>query len=658
MNENFCKNAGRSFAPLHAVKATDAYLQNALEKEYRYLTSLRPEKLLYWFYRNAKLCPRANAGYGGGWESSLIGGHTLGHYLSALAQGSRNPGLTPTQRMRLQEIAENLVNELQRCQQNAEAAGARKGFLWGARMIDESDPEAQFHNVERARTNIVTQAWVPWYTLHKLLAGLYDVAVLTGNAAAKHVLLELSDWACARACKWSPSVRKNVLAVEYGGMNDILYAVYSLTGEEKYALGAHVFDEEQLFADIESERRDYLNGKHTNTTIPKVLGALNRYCTCHGRVIGGETVDAEFYKRVAEKFFDRVVSAHTYITGGNSEWEHFGKDGVLNASRTNCNCETCNSYNMLKLARRLFAITGKRKYLDYYETAYYNAILSSQNPQTGMTTYFQPMASGYFKVYSTPENSFWCCTGSGMESMTKLQDSIYFEEDGGVCVSLYLSSEYAGKTLSFVQEANMEQCDTARFRITEGRGRLRLRVPDWATEVALAHNGRRVCDAEAEGFLIADVTAGDVVELTLKKKITAFALPDGANVYALRYGPFVLSAELGRRNMTTSVTGVNVTVPDEYKRCAVKVPVYVLPAPSVADFMAAIDTRMKRNENGKFVLPLAEGELVYSVHYRQHGQRYSIYTEFAPVGEERLAETNDGTICDTRNPVKGNIKPN
>ncbi len=628
MKDCACERARRSFVGLHEVVLTDAYCANALEKEYAYLTAVDSDKLLYWFYRNAACTPRAEQGYGGGWESALIGGHTLGHYLTALAQGACNRAFSSKQRAKLQEIACSIVTELRLCQSNAVPAGAHEGFLWGARSL--SYPEEQFDNVERGKTDITTQAWVPWYTMHKLLSGLYAVATLCNSQTAKQVLLALSDWVCARVSGWSAQTRKQTLSIEYGGMNDILYAVYALTGEEKYAVAAHAFDEEDLFARIVKGDADYLDGVHANTTIPKILGALNRYAVLHGKELAGERIDAAACLCVAERFFDRVVSAHTYATGGNSEWEHFGKDGVLDKERTNCNCETCNTYNMLKLARLLFAVTGKKQYLDYYENTYYNAILSSQNPRTGMTTYFQPMASGYFKTYSSPENSFWCCTGSGMESMTKLQDSVYYAAQGAVYVSLYLSSVYEGKEIVLAQQADLERSDDVFFKVRGGAAQLFLRVPDWAAETALYVNGERVETTAREGFFCVGVRSGDKLRLTLKKRVTACTLPDGAGVYAFRYGPFLLSAELGTMNMETEYTGVNVTIA---KRAA-QTKKYRVPYPTAAAFAENIDGAMQRLGNGMFRLVCENGELTYSLHYKQHLQRYGIYMRFAGKGDQ------------------------
>ena len=254
---------------LSAVRIEDKYLINALAKECDYLSSLEEGRLLAGFYENAGI--RTPFVRYGGWESGLIGGHTLGHYLTAIAQMSVHPALPLEKRAFFSARAKRMTDELSDCQ---DAAGS--GFLWGAPLI-AGGTEAQFDNVEQDKLNIMTQAWVPWYTMHKILQGVIDIYRFTGYEKALSVAKRLGDWVYERVMKWDHALNEKVLAVEYGGMNDCLYDLYSFTGEEKYALAAHRFDEEALFDRILSEEKDVLKGKHANTQIPKILGALNRY---------------------------------------------------------------------------------------------------------------------------------------------------------------------------------------------------------------------------------------------------------------------------------------------------------------------------------------------------------------------------------------------
>ena len=391
--------------PMSDVELLDTYEQNAFRLEVQYLKKLDADKLLRGFCDIGGV--ESDAEKYAGWETSAIQGHTMGHYLTALSQAYAASG-----DKQLKETADYIVSVLAQCQNKD------TGYL-------AAIPEEHYIRIEQGNTS---GTWVPWYTMHKIISGLIKTYELTSNSQALEVASKLGDWVYGRTSQWDEAMQRTVLNVEYGGMNDCLYDLYSHTKSEKHLSAAHSFDEMTLFEPL-YKGEDILNGKHANTTIPKINGALKRYI-----VLGkGE----EYYLKVAENFWDLVIDNHTYITGGNSEWEHFGEPDILDAERTNCNCETCNTYNMLKLTRELFKITGKSKYADYYENTFINAIMSSQNPETGMTTYFQPMATGFFKVYSSETEHFWCCTGSGMENFSKLGDSICYKDENSIYLIRY-----------------------------------------------------------------------------------------------------------------------------------------------------------------------------------------------------------------------------
>ncbi len=617
-----------TYTGIDEVTITDPYAVNALDKELAYLVdTIDADKLLYYFYVNAKIPDEAQAseGYGGNWEGKLIGGHTMGHYLTALAQAYANAGTSAARKAEVLQKIEYIVGELKKCQDHAVEAGAEEGFIWGAPMVSGStDPEKQFDNVERNLANIETQAWVPWYTMHKILAGLIDLYDIAGSEVALGVAVKLGDWVCNRVGKWSAATQKTVLGIEYGGMNDALYNLYAVTGEQKYAVAAHKFDEETLFSKITGNAPNYLSGLHANTTIPKIIGALNGYIKLKNASVEG--VNTSGYLEVAEDFWDYVIKHHSYVTGGNSENEHFGSEDTQNARRDNINCETCNTYNMLKLSRMLFTLTQERKYLDYYENTYYNAIWSSQNPETGMTMYFQPMASGYFKVYSTPEDNFWCCTGSGMESMSKLNDSIYYTAKNATYVAMYLSSIYKTEGLELVQTADLENSDTAKIEIKEGQTTLRLRRPYWTGEFSVSVNGAPVELKKSDKFVSVDVKAGDTVTVNVKKNVRAYNLTDASDCYAFFYGPFLLSAEMGTEDMQTTGHGAfsSVTKPAR----AYGDDLYSVNAANVTEFIKNLSTYLIKGENNKFTLTCNNGTLTYSYHFRQYQQRYGIYMYF------------------------------
>ncbi len=605
--------------PLGAVEVTDAYCVNALQKEIGYLLSLQEGRLLAGFYENAGL--KTSFVRYGGWESKLIGGHTLGHYLTAVSQGYVSRGVSPSEKAQLFHKVKTIVDGLAECQSHSLG---EEGFLWGAPACKTGGVEAQFDHVELGNLDIKHEAWVPWYTLHKLLAGLLDAYRLTGYAPSLDVASRLGDWVYRRAIRWDPELRSQILSVEYGGMNDCLYELYSFTKKEEHAQAAHIFDEEELFDAILTEGENVLQDKHANTTIPKILGALNRYLTLHGREFCGQKINAERYLHVAQSFWKTVIERHTYVTGGNSEWEHFGKDYVLDGKRTNCNCETCNVYNILKLSRLLFCVTGDKKYTDYYDNAFVNTILSSQNPETAMTTYFQPLAGGFFKVYSRPYDKFWCCTGTGMENFTKLGDSAYYTDGDNVYLEQYLSSILDSGEIKLRLTCDFPLSDEAEIVIlhAEKPFKLFLRIPDWAAnDLTLTKNGSAIKSKETCGHVCVQVAEGDLLTVKIPVTVTLKGLPDG-DALAFRYGGAVLSANLGRENMEETETGVEVTIPKQSVLQSERI--YF---PSLIKVLNRPDRFLIRNGE-TFTLQGGDIPLEFGLHYKKYNERYAIYWRF------------------------------
>lgn len=643
---------------LQDITMTDIYCTNAFQKETAYLLSFDTNRLLAGFRENAGLSTYGAKRYDG-WEGCLIAGHTLGHYLTAIAQAYNNPSLTSTDKNKFYDKIKTLVDGLLVCQQNSKG---KPGFIWGAPKVGNG-VETQFDNVEQGKTNIITESWVPWYTMHKLIAGLNDVYNYTGYQNAKTVSSALGDWTYNRCRSWSSQTHNKVLSTEYGGMNDCLYELYKITGKETHAIAAHYFDETALFDRIKAGGTNSLNNHHANTTIPKFIGALKRYTILDGRTINGSRVDASQYLEYAKAFWDTVVSRHTYITGGNSEWEHFGEDYKLDAERTNCNCETCNSYNMLKLTRELFRITGDVKYMHYYENAYYNSILSSQNPETGMTTYFQPMASGYFKVYSSPFNNFWCCTGSGIENFTKLGDTIYMHKGNTLYVNMYQSSNLSWKdqNVTISQKSNIPEEDISSFTIgTSGAANLdlRFRIPDWCQgSMTIQKNGSAISYARLNDYAQVSGTFqnGDVITVKIPLGVVAHSLPDNNSSYAFKYGPVVLSAELGTSDMTQTTTGMSVSIPA--KKVIGSETVNINPVNgSVASFMKNINKFLVRDgKDLKFTLTGTDKQLTFTPHYKQYKQRYAIYLYYKSNGTSAFDPADQATVetTDTVQPGYG-----
>ena len=594
---------------LDQVQLSDEIFTNAFKKEWNYLTSYEADRLLAGFRETKGLQPKADK-YPG-WENTEIRGHTLGHYLTAVSQA-----YSQTKDKDILARIEYLVAELAECQHDS-------GYL-------SAFPETLFDNVENRKP-----AWVPWYTMHKITAGLIAVYHAAKLQQAYHVVNRLGDWVANRACAWTDEVQATVLAVEYGGMNDCLYDLYKLTGNSRHIKAAHRFDEIGLF-DALREKRDVLKGKHANTMIPKFIGALNRYLTL------GESERSYF--EAAVNFWDTVVYHHSYITGGNSECEHFGEPDVLGSKRSDVTCETCNSYNMLKLTKELFKLTQDIKYADFYERTYMNAILSSQNPDTGMTMYFQPMATGYFKIYSSPFEHFWCCTGTGMESFTKLNDSIYFHADNQLFVNQFVSSKllWQEQNVTITQSTLLPQNDMVQFAVETARPKqlaLHIRVPYWAAEaIEMTVNRVEVSPVIEQGYAILNRIwkDGDTIRLRIPMKVAYSLLPDSPHVIGLQYGPVVLSAALGTEDMVESKTGVNVSVPT--RRMILKD--YIVPqGMSVEEWLGRFDEHViRQGEDLAFALKHTDEDerLVFTPHYKQHRERYGIYWSLLDEGSEEL----------------------
>ncbi len=588
------------------VTLLDSYEQNAFEKEVEYLKSLDADRLMRGFGDISGR--KINAEKYGGWETSAIQGHTLGHYLTAVSQA-----YATSKDKDLKKITDYMISVLDDCQ-------LKNGYL-------HAIPESHYEQIENGNTS---GTWVPWYSMHKILAGLIDVYTFTGNEKALEIASKLGEWVYSHTSNWTEETQKTVLNVEYGGMNDCLYNLYKYTKNENHLSAAHSFDEMTLFEPLH-KGEDVLNGKHANTTIPKIIGALNRY------TVTGE----EYYLQVAANFWEMVIQNHTYITGGNSEWEHFGEPKVLDAERTNCNCETCNTYNMLKLSRELFKITGDKKYSDYYENTFINAILSSQNPETGMTTYFQPMATGFFKVYSSPTDHFWCCTGSGMENFSKLGDSIYFYGADSIFVNRYTSSSvtWEEKGLTITQNADLPKVT---FTVNgSAEAKIVLKVPDWCEDKPTVKiNGDKKLVKVKDGFITLDRewNDGDTIEYEMNMRVVAYSLPDNENAVAFKYGPWVLSADMGQKDMNTSTTGVNVTIPLWDANSS---DLLIVQKGTAKKWLRNIDENLVRiGDTLTFELKGTNQNLIFSPHYKQHTSRYGIYFTLTD-SKTKLPENND-----------------
>lgn len=540
---------------LDEVVITDEYYLSAQDSDIEFLKRFDNDRILYRFRDTAGLDTYGAKTYNG-WEDSLIAGHSVGHYLSAVAQAVR-----ATNDEELREKLNEIIHGLKECQ---DAIGT--GFLFGAKVENKDNIEQQFDILEGKASG---GTWVPWYTMHKIIAGLVDTYKYTGNEEALEVVSWLGEWVYERTSKWK---NKNVLGTEYGGMNDCLYELYAITKNEHHKLAAEQFDEPNLYKTIATTNK--LSPRHANTTIPKFVGALKRF-----EVLSqlGEATDEDYeYFEYAKKFFEIVANEHLYITGGTSDMEHFRDGNQQDTTRTQCNNESCCAHNLLKIAKSLYKITGERKYADYYENTLRNAIMGAIRAENGAASYFTPMATGYFKTFGDPDpdkNMFWCCTGSGMENYTKLGDSIYFKKDRNLFVNQYVASTVNWKeaNMKVIQESDVVTSDVATFKIElngvqSSQAAINLRVPDWiaGTPVVKVNNEAVNNAVTSSGYIKVERnwSNGDVLSIQYPMEVKAFGLPDDSTVYGFKYGPTVLAAKLGTERMKdTTWAGANLTAP-------------------------------------------------------------------------------------------------
>lgn len=546
---------------LDKVQILDNYYLSAQKSDIAFLKRMDTARLLAGFRTTAGIDTKGVRPYGG-WEDSLLGGHCVGHYLTALAQAVKVTG-----DKELKEKSQTLIASLEECQKKLGT-----GFLFGAKVEDKEDVEKQFDILEGKKKG---ETWVPWYNMHKVLAGLVDTYKYTGNETALLVAEKLGDWIYERVSKWDLKTNQKVLETEYGGMNDCLYELYSYSHNKHHLEAAQKFDEKALFLMAAKGEKNCLDGKHANTQIPKFIGAIKRYNVL--KQLGEAKQEDEAYLADAEKFFEMVVKRHSFITGGISVMEHFRKDYHLDEIRTQTNCESCCAHNMLKLAKELFKATGKKEYADYYETTLRNAIMGAVKTESGAASYFTPMATGYYKTFGEedPEkNMFWCCTGSGMENFTKLGDSIYFRANDTLLVNQYVASKvtWEEKNLVLTQKSDVTKSEEISFVLNALHDKeisdvaIALRIPDWMHgEATIYVNGAEKMTAAGNSeyvLLERNWEDGDVIMAKYPMSVESVGLLDQDAVFAFRYGPTVLAAKLGKEKMGEATwAGIDLTAP-------------------------------------------------------------------------------------------------
>jgi DUF1680 family protein len=495
-----------------------------------YLRDIDIESLLYNFRATVGL-PTGKATPPTGWEApdSNLRGHATGHVLKALAQAYAS-----TQDMQYKTKADALVAELKKCQDMATAKSFGAGYL-GAY------PPDQFIKLESLAT--YPTIWAPYYTMHKILAGLVASYQLTGNTTALEMAKSLAMWAHDRLSKLDHAKLQSMwnlyIAGECGGMNEVLAELYQITDDQTFLDTAALFDKDAVL-DPASMDQDKLNGLHANQHIPTITGYL--------RIYDGNHVDK--YLAAAQNFWTIVTTDHMYANGGTGEAEMFTAAKAIASKLTEKTAESCATYNMLKLTRQLFCHDPDVKYMDYYERGLYNHILGSQDPTSGDTaavTYFIPMNPGARRTYN---NTYTCCHGTGMENHTKYQEQIYSysADKSTLYVNLYMAStlHWNDKSFTIKQETTYPYEPSTKLTFTgEGPLKVALRIPSWSTGVHVLVNGSELMiDAKPGTYAVVDNTwrSGDTLELQLPFEFRVEMTPDDDSIGAIMYGPELLVA--------------------------------------------------------------------------------------------------------------------
>lgn len=609
-----------SFA-LNSVRLLASDFKNAQDTSIRYVLALDADRLCAPYRREAGL-PTTAAAYGG-WESDGLAGHIGGHYLSACAQL-----FSATDDARLLERLQYVLAEFEECQ-NAAGTGYLGGVPGGRRLGEE----LRAGEID-ADVFTLNGRWVPLYSLHKTFTGLLDAYTYAGAESALHMLTRLADWWLTVSAGLDDDAFEDVLVTEFGGMNDTLTSLAELTGRDDYLREARRFSHRAILGPL-AAGLDRLDGLHANTQIPKVVG-YERYAQATG---SQEHLEASDY------FWHVVTGQRTVSIGGNSVREHFHPSRDFTPMMLDVEGpETCNTYNMLKLAKLRFERAGDPAAMAFYERATFNHILSSQHPERGGFVYFTPMRPSHYRVYSTVHESMWCCVGSGLENHARYGELIYSHSGGNLAVNLYIASElnWAERGVKVRMETDFPYSDTVQLAVTADSPTaftLQLRRPEWATamEVSVHPAGGGRPQAVGRNTVHRVWEGTTTVTVRLQAEILAEALPDGSPWVSFLYGPVVLAAREGNAGLGT------VEAPDERMGHVASGPLDPLTGTPVvvsADPASAVELSNRAAITAELtaVRGSATVQLKLEPFAGIHDERYTVYWPTGASAEVRTAE--------------------
>jgi DUF1680 family protein len=578
----------------------------------RYLAALAVDRLVAPYRIEAALAPRAPK-YPN-WESMGLDGHTAGHYLSALAQEAAQGDDELRQRL------DYMVMELAACQQaNGDGyvgAVPNGRALWNSVAAGTVD----------ASSFSLGNAWVPFYNLHKMFAGLRDAWLYAGNRQAREMLIAFADWADRLIAGLDEQRMQALLATEHGGMNEVLADVYAITGDRRYLALARRFSHRALLEPL-LRREDALDGLHANTQIPKVIG--------FARI--GELDNDQAWIDAAAFFWETVTRHRSIAFGGNSVREHFNPVGDFSAMVASPEGpETCNSYNMLRLSTQLYRLDPQPRYADFYERALFNHILSSQHPQHGGLVYFTPIRPRHYRVYSQPQECFWCCVGTGIENHGRHGSFAYAHDPHSLTVNLYMAShlQWRERGLVLRQDTRFPDEESSRLSLQlrkPQRFRLRLRHPHWLEGPLNVRVNGKPWPLQSTPSSYASIERewvnGDTVEIDLPMRTRAEGLPDGSDYVALMHGPIVLAARTGTEELDGLIAddgrGSHVA-PGPYLPLD-RAPMLVGDREALAAQVRPVPGRSLTFETDGLIQPVAFNALQLEPLFRVHDARYVVY---------------------------------
>ncbi len=497
-----------------------------------YLDGVDIDRLLSPIFEAHNMPAPNNAKRYGGWERKSannwekspetfsLAGHSLGHFLSALSECYAKSGDE-----KLKQKILYIVSQLESVQSNA-----KSGYIGGCK-------ENCFTELfDKNLTSWAEGYWVPWYNLHKIFKGLTDAYSVTEDQTVLRVLLRFADWACDGLSDFSDEDFEKMLEYEHGGMNEVFANLYRITKNEKYLYFAEKFTHKKLFRFL-LKGEDKLDGWHANTQIPKVTGMAAIYAAAPEA--------HKEYRTAAENFWRFVTQDRSYAIGGNSDKEHFEKKGKETLSKKTC--ESCNTYNMMRLCEYLFSFEQKSEYFDWYENALLNHILAQQD-ESGAKMYFVSLLQGHHRTYEKKYKSWWCCTGTGMENPEKYENNIFFFDGSTLYINLYIPSRLETDGISLEINTDYPYSDKINIAVKHNTeiDSLKLRIPEFSHKAAaIRHGAKEFREIEKGYFTVSNIKGGDTVELTLPMEITEYKSRE-KDVCALKYGPVTLCAPLGK----------------------------------------------------------------------------------------------------------------